>query len=838
MRRYCILIPVLWLAFGLRIWQLADLPPGLWYDEGYYAMDAVWLLDGGPWRLFFAGNNGREPLFIYLQAWFIYWLGTTPFTPRLVGSLTGMLTIPVMYVWTKRLTRQLAIPYRFYLPYLATLGLTISFWHVTLSRGGFRGVLLPLFTLLVFYSFWRGWQSRSWGWLIMAGLMLGASQYTYLAARSLPLVFALFALIWTRTLIQPANRADLTFLWGGLLVMAGISAVVFAPLGWIFWQTPALFSARTGDVLFTPDSLPELLKHLLTALRLFIDGGDPNWRHHFPGRPMLGWLGWVGFWPGLWLTLRNWRQSAYLFSLTALLILYLPALLSVPPVHALRLSSLLPLYYLMFAIGLLWLSHLIQSRSTRPGASRLIMALFCGLIITLETGLTGYDYFYRWGHHRETYIEYNTPLVELVEELIDRSHHNPVLIPFHLYVHPTTRYLLYDEFPEQPPPAELAGESVQVVQLMNKFQVLNVANIPDLTSWVWLTTDATGHGAAYVSRPPRAGEQAAIERLLTASADRAEPFRDRLGRQLAEIIPLPAETPELTALFDTTPLRTIHLSWGQTEPLIALTGYEVTPQSVTPGQPVIVNLYWHSLTNQTFDYWLFGQLIDDTGQPINQWEGAILNEDMYRWRPAGILPTQLRLWVGAETPPGPYLVRLGFFNPDTNVRLPLQTIQGVAITGDQPLDQIHLGLFYVSSAADDPYQPATDLTAQFGDAIELQGVTLPADPLTTGSDLPVTLHWRAIQPTDKPYTVFLQLLNSENEVVAGWDSQPFSGLYPTHLWSPGEQLTDTFTLPLPPAGLPPGDYRLISGFYNLTTGHRLPVTPGGDFVELARLVKE
>jgi hypothetical protein len=33
--------------------------------------------------------------------------------------------------------------------------------------------------------------------------------------------------------------------------------------------------------------------------------------------------------------------------------------------------------------------------------------------------------------------------------------------------------------------------------------------------------------------------------------------------------------------------------------------------------------------------------------------------------------------------------------------------------------------------------------------------------------------------------------------------------------------------------LPPGSYRLISGFYDFESGQRLPLAGGGDFTELA-----
>ncbi|GIK43183.1 MAG: hypothetical protein BroJett011_70160 [Chloroflexota bacterium] len=873
MKRYKILLPLILLAFFLRVWQLPVTPPGLWYDEAYYSMDAAWLLDGGPWRLFFAGNNGREPLFIYLQSLFIWLFGAQPLTSRLLGPLVGTLTVPVVYVLARRLTRgrqstpwPLA-PAPYWLPYVATAGLATSFWHIGLSRGGFRGILLPLATGLVFYAFWRGWQPPLKGegirgrWMALAGLALGLSQYTYLSARALPLVFAAFALVWTALYWfnpnrQPSSLPTLPFsrlktLWLELVLMAIIAAAVFAPLGWVFYQNPALFSARTGDVLFTPDSPADLFQHLFAALRLFVDGGDPNWRHHLPGRPMLGWLGWLGFWPGLVLCLRHPRRSAYLFLVIALLILFLPALLAVPPIHALRLSALLPVYYLIFALGLMevprFTLHALRTTHHTPR----IIAVTLTAVLLLETGLTFFDYFYRWARAEETYVEYNGPLVDFVSEVVEQTNQTAVAIPFQLYVHPTTRYLLHDYFTEQPAPADLSGP-VRLVTLPNDFRMLNVGNIPTSPAWVWLTRRSDGRGAAYVSRPPRPAEQAYLDGPLAALTP--DVYRDRFGRELAQWRTLPDPAPLLPLFTATAPERTITLNWAN---LAELTGYDVLPAVIKPGQPLTLNLYWRSLTDTTFDERLFLQLIDRAGNPINQWEGEAFREDMYRWRPDGILPSQHILWVGPEAAPGPYLVRLGFFDDRTGRRLPIIKAEGGGLKDEgqnyssfhpsslipHPFpDQIQLGLFYISLDGTDPRLPAAPLSATFADSIQLIGVTLPAidnSPLTIhNSQLPVTFHWQTLQPTDQPYTVFLQLLDEQGQVVSSWDSQPFNGLYPTDLWSPGETIADTFALPLPEAGLPPGRYRLITGFYDVGSGQRLPVASGGDFAELAQFSVE
>ncbi len=832
MKRFIILLPIIFLAFLLRVWQLPHTPPGLWYDEAYYSMDAVHLLDGGPWQLFFAGNNGREPIFIYWQALLIWIFGATPLTSRLIGPWVGTLTIPLVYVLARRLTRGYARSN--WLAYLAAGGMAFSFWHLGLSRGGFRGILLPLVTILVFYAFWRGWQEKSIKLVILAGVALGVSQYTYLAARALPLVLALFGLVWTA--LHWRDKAALKSLWLTLVVMALVSAAVFAPLGWIFFNEPDLFSSRIEDVFFTPDNAKELFLHLSNAIRIFVDNGDPNWRHHLPDRPMLGWLGWLGFWPGLFICLRRARQTPYLFLLVTLLTLFLPALLSVPPAHALRLSALLPIYYIFFALGLIAVTYWISTRWLgRFGPLPRSMAAILVAVTLMEGGLTLYDYFYRWANAEETYVEYNTPLVEFVDELIGRSAKNPVIIPFQLYVHPTTRYLLHDHFVEQPAVANAASlesyaGSVQLVSLPNNFRILNVANIPELPSFVWLARSPDGQGVAYVSRPPRQKERAYLAQIKESVTP--EIYQDRFAGTLAEIRQIDTVAPLLPMFTQAAPRRSTDLNWGN---LAALRGYDVVPEVIRPDQPLTLNFYWRSLTDKTFSHRLFLQLIDPAGQPINQWEGEGFREDMYRWRENGLLPTQHTLWVGPDTPPGPYLVRIGFFDVETGRRLPLY-VDGQP-TGT---DQIQLGLFYVSANGTDPRRPATPVSANFANSIELTGVTtIPFDRSTlSASTLPLTLHWQTIRPTDKPYTVFLQLLDAQGQVISGWDRQPFNGLYPTHRWSPGEVIADTFELPLPEDGLPPGSYRVITGFYDVETGQRLQVVDGGDFVELLQFTVE
>ena len=69
--------------------------------------------------------------------------------------------------------------------------------------------------------------------------------------------------------------------------------------------------------------------------------------------------------------------------------------------------------------------------------------------------------------------------------------------------------------------------------------------------------------------------------------------------------------------------------------------------------------------------------------------------------------------------------------------------------------------------------------------------------------------------------------NAAGETVAQKDQPPLDGAYPTSLWDPGEIIADELIIPLPDE-LPSGEYSLVIGLYDFTTGLRLPVPGAAD----------
>lgn len=121
--------------------------------------------------------------------------------------------------------------------------------------------------------------------------------------------------------------------------------------------------------------------------------------------------------------------------------------------------------------------------------------------------------------------------------------------------------------------------------------------------------------------------------------------------------------------------------------------------------------------------------------------------------------------------------------------------------------------------------PLPEGATNFEDKIALLGVDLPDNTLQPGGLLDISLTWQALAPLKEDYTVFVQVLDANDQIVGQIDSWPVQGTFPTSQWTPGEPVVDHYRVQL--AGeLPPGPYRVQVGFYLLQTLRRLSVLDG------------
>lgn len=403
-RDWAIVLAITLLAAALRFPALGQAPPGLYQDEAWNGLDALQVLQGER-PLYFAANNGREPLFIYLVALAVGAFGPSPVAIRLVAAILGTLTIPATYALGRTwFNRRVGL--------LAAAILAITFWHVHLSRIGFRAVALPLCTALALAVGWRGLTEDRALRPILGGALYGVSFYTYLAARFTPLALAVFSLylVWR----QAGNIRPRALVW-----FMAVTLAVVAPLAVYAMQHPEIVFARANEVLITNPDINKgnlwgtLGRHLLAVLGMFTFRGDTIWRHNLAGRPVFDPLMALAFAAGVILCLAHFRrQPTAAFALIWTGVMLLPTLLAEDAPHFLRAVGALPVAILFPALGLdaawSWLGR------HGPAWSGAVLA---ALVLSVSLGLTVRDYFGDYVHNPVTGYYFQSAAATLAMEV-------------------------------------------------------------------------------------------------------------------------------------------------------------------------------------------------------------------------------------------------------------------------------------------------------------------------------------------------------------------------------------------------------------------------------------
>jgi 4-amino-4-deoxy-L-arabinose transferase-like glycosyltransferase len=96
--------------------------------------------------------------------------------------------------------------------------------------------------------------------------------------------------------------------------------------------------------------------------------------------------------------------------------------------------------------------------------------------------------------------------------------------------------------------------------------------------------------------------------------------------------------------------------------------------------------------------------------------------------------------------------------------------------------------------------------------VVLRGWHAPPEPVAAGTTIEIRLLWHTLERVEHNWTVFVHLVDAEGAIVAEHNSIPQQGQFPMPRWTPGDWLTDTHPLALPP-DLPPGPYTLRVGLY-------------------------
>ena len=438
---------ILLTAVFLRLFALTDAPPGLTHDEAGHGVTA-WAIVNGAREIYFTIGYGREPLYDYLTAGLMTFLGPTYLAGRLTAVYFSLLTVAGLYAWVRRaFDRPTAL--------LAAAGLVAGFWPLMTARQSLRSTLLPALFVLALALFWRALQTTNRQSSIinrqspiaprhssiaprpsllatrpflLPGLLLGLTWYTYIPARALWGVFPALLGYWLlrqRPLLRQAGRRVGLMLLVMFAVAAPLLLYLRAHAGVevrIAELSAPLAAALNGD--FAP-----LLRNAWAGLGTLSLEGDPTWRYNLPGRPFLPPLMSLLFYPGLLLSLwrliapsplapsppRPLAPSAHLLALAWLLLGLAPVLVTGPEWSVTQAIGMQPVVYLFPALALRRLGD-VRLGGRRLGQRRWAWLAAAGFFAATAV-FTARDYFVTWANHPQVRVQYESAMVAAMDYL-------------------------------------------------------------------------------------------------------------------------------------------------------------------------------------------------------------------------------------------------------------------------------------------------------------------------------------------------------------------------------------------------------------------------------------
>lgn len=175
-----LLFTIIALAGFLRLYLLSEIPPGVNRDEASIGFTAYSLLQTGKDEYgrsfplsFESFGDWKLPLYIYTTIPFVKLLGLTELAVRLPSAIAGILTVASLFVLVRILFQN--IP----LALLSSFILTVSPWHIHISRVESESNVAILFITLGTILFLGALSNKRPLWLTLSGIFFAATYYTY-----------------------------------------------------------------------------------------------------------------------------------------------------------------------------------------------------------------------------------------------------------------------------------------------------------------------------------------------------------------------------------------------------------------------------------------------------------------------------------------------------------------------------------------------------------------------------------------------------------------------------------------------------------------------------------
>ncbi|MFC1645214.1 ArnT family glycosyltransferase [Patescibacteria group bacterium] len=417
---FTLLVLIIIGAFWVRSFNIENAPSGIYPDEAENGMDAYIASQTGTYELFYTGNNGREGLYINLQALGIKLFGTSMLSLKLWSIIFGTLTVYGTYLLTKQLFRSARSGL------ITAYLVAFSFWSINFSRIGFRAIMLPAVITFSAYFLFRGIRTKKYIHFISAGLIFGIGLHTYIAFRITPaILFILFIALWI------TKKDFIKDYWKQALIFIMAAFITMAPMINDFYQNPEHLGSRAASISILNPEVNQghlvkiAIENIGLSLAKYTFWGDPNWRHNYPPYPVLHPLLGITFIIGLIYIIikffhllhlrfkhkiRDRKLYVYSFILAWFFGMLAPEFLSVGLPHSLRAIGTLPVTYIIATVPILWILGKVDQLNYTP------KLLTYSVIIILLASIGVFNtvkYHVFWANNENQYISFDKYLKEI-----------------------------------------------------------------------------------------------------------------------------------------------------------------------------------------------------------------------------------------------------------------------------------------------------------------------------------------------------------------------------------------------------------------------------------------
>jgi hypothetical protein len=665
---WAVLALVLILAAALRLWRLDSVPPGLTHDEAGHGHDAVAILQGAR-PIYQTVGYGREPLYDYLAAG-VMALGLAPVTAlRLSSALPGVVALLFTFIWLRRAfdgpTALAAVAWQ-----------AASFWSLSTARQALRSSLLPVLFTAAIALFWQAVAaaeadstdaSRRRGalWALLPfALLVGATLYTYMAARVLWLLFPVYLVYLFLFHREVFRRVWLPALAG---VLAGL--LLSAPLFAYLWSHPGA-EQRLG-MLDAP--LRALAQGDLTVilgrardcvLAFFVPGrGDDFLAYNIPGRPLLGPLSGALFVLGIGLCVLRWRRPPYAFALLWFLVGVLPSLILGATGISTRGIAVLPVVFLFPALTVVEAARWAAARWGKW--ARWVAAAVPGVLIVITGFTSARDYFGVWGESPDVRAAYQHTLVETAAYLDAGPEGGTVA--------------LSDVYPHAPHAPYIFALSLRRSDVSLRWFDARRALVLPPVSTARLVAPSSAPLDPYFAALPGLR----VRERLDLRPDDLDPFFVVYDWESGASLDALEERAQGVPLDLALPV--------EVGGALQFVGYDLRTSEVTPGGVVELLTLWrvidpepvrpHDLSNAELDLVFFTHALDATGAVVGQEDR--LDAPAWDWQAGDAVAQIHRVALPQDLPAGPLLLEIGVYRRADMLRLSVSA--GGEVAGDRIL---------------------------------------------------------------------------------------------------------------------------------------------------------